>query len=210
MPRKKSKRKDMIPSSIAFSVPAVDVSCILRAQVARYEVIATISGVNITAQNLIATINLMAATTTSVYSTFYGFRIRKITFYTPAVVSSATSEMAFEWYTQPGSLFGSQPSSVVLGSTGTGAGGKHVFIPPKTSQWSKWFTVTSPGSTPCFLYSVPAGTTVDVEYDASIDNNDATVNFTVVGAVVGTNYRMGLDGLAQATSNWIPIGYKRI
>jgi len=118
--------------------------------------------------------------------------------------------MAFEWNTPAGSLFGSQPSSVVLGTLGTAAGGFHAFRPPKDSPWSKWITLSSPGAVTCFIHSVVNGTTVDIEYDAYVENKDTTTAYTVAGAVAGSNYRLGFDGLALATSNWIPIGFNRI
>jgi len=194
--------------SVALVIPASDVSCKMKNQVARYECKATLTAQAITSNQVISTLLVHATASTSVYSALYAIKLKKLIYYTPAVVSSATSAMDFEWQTPNGSLFGTEPSSIVVGSVGTAMGGRRVFVPPKDSPWSKWITINSPGNVTMFTHSVPAGTTVDIVYDAYVENGDVVIQYaTVTGLTVGHMYRMGFDGNPAVTSNWLPIGF---
>lgn len=214
--KKKSNRKGRKSQSdgqVAWVVPPLDVSCILKKNHARWEVKSTIpaaSPTSILASSLIVCLNVVATLGTVVNSVFWCIRIRKIILYSPAVVSSGTSAMAFEWKTPSGLTFGTKPNNVVSGSTGTGQGAKQVMRPPAKSIWENWITLTSPGDQAVFTIALPAGTTIDLEYDAYCDNADGTVTRTVSGAVVGNNYRMGLDTNPIASTNFIPLGYASI
>jgi len=179
-------------------------------QVARYENINAVSNSSITAQNLIGTLNVMASSTTNVYTTFYAIKIRKICLYSPAVVSTATSQMAFEWYTPPGSTIGNKPAHIAAGTIGTAFGGRLEFKPPKGTQWANWITLTSPGGVSAWVWSLPAGTVIDIHYHAYIENRDSTVAYTVASASAGSNYRMGLDSLPLASTNYTVVGYRQI
>lgn len=179
-------------------------------QVARYENTAALSNSAISAQNLVGTLNVMASSATNVYTTFFAIKIKKICLYSPANNSVSTSQMAFEWQTPPGSSIGNRPSHVAAGSIGTAYGGKLVIKPPKGTQWANWITLTAPGGVSIWTWSLPAATVIDIHYDAYVENRDSTVAYTVAGATGGSNYRMGLDALPLASTNYTVVGYRQI
>lgn len=208
--KKRATSSENNENSVALVTPTVDVSVKCFNMIARYESNATLTNQSITALQLISAMLVQANTATLVYTVFYAMRIRKIVYYTPAIVSSSTSAMSFEWYTPGGNPFGTAPKSMVVGSVGTSYGGKHVFRPPKDSPWSNWITQTSPGGVTCFIHSVPQGTTVDVHFDAFTDNDDGRQSYAgFTGLTVGACYRIGIDCLPLASSNWLPLGFRR-
>lgn len=209
---KRGPRKGNLQSQemITMSVPPADVCNICLNNVARYETNAALSSAAIQANYLIAGLNVMAVSSSTVYSTFYAIKIKKIILYSPANNSTSTSQMAFEWYTPSGSSLGNKPSNLVAGTIGTAFGGKMVIKPPKNTQWDNWITLTSPGGVTAWTWTLPSATVIDIYYHAYVENNDSTLARTVSGASTGANYRMGLDGLALASTNYIAVGYRQI
>jgi hypothetical protein len=61
-----------------------------------------------------------------------------------------------------------------------------------------------------FTWSCPSGTTLDIEYDAYVENLDASYSLTgASGLTVGANYRWGIDGLPTASTNYVVVGFRR-
>lgn len=206
----KKGNKALDASEESWAVPPRDVSNVCFNQVARYENINTVSNSAISAQNLVGTLNVMASSATNVYTTFYAIKIKKIVLRSPANNSSSTSQMAFEWFTPSGSSIGNKPSHIAAGSVGSAYGGVMVIKPPKGTQWANWITLLAPGGVTIWTWSLPAGSVIDVHYHAYIENRDATIAYTVAGAIAGSNYRMGLDSLPLASTNYTVVGYRQI
>ncbi len=211
--RNKGKRKVQIPKEVpgsvvpTFHVPQQDVGNILVNQVARWETNASLTAFALNIRTLIACLNCMAVGTTTVWSTFFAIRLKKIVFYLPANPTTSASNGAAEWYAPAGTSLGIKPSSMTSGSLGTASGSMITMIPPKGTLWENWVTLNSPGSVTCMVFSMPTNIIMDVYYDAYIDNGDGSISFTVAGAVQGSNYRLGCDGLPKASSNFQVMGY---
>lgn len=207
---KRNKAKQQ--SGTAFAIAPVDVAVKARNQVARWELNATKAQNTPAAPNandIIFAINGMAVSATTIWSVLYAIRVKKIVLYSPAIISSSPSAMSFEWGNPSGQSFGNEPTSMEGGSLGTAAGAKLTFVPPKDSVWSKWITLVSPGSVAMFQLAAPAGTTLELWYDCYLENNDSsTSKSSYTGLTVGTNYRVGLDGLASGASVWTVLGYR--
>jgi len=206
----KKKAKKSQSSSSVFLIPQRDVGNSLYGQVARWETNTALSNFALNVQKVIACLNVMAATSTTVWSTYFAVRIKKIIFYTPANVTSVSSNGSAEWFAPSGTSLGIKPSSMTAGSLGTASGSKITMIPPEGTIWENWITLLSPGSVTMLVFSMPSNTIIDIIYDAYIDNGDGTVGFSTVGASVGSNYRMGLDCLQTSLTNFVPVGYKAI
>ncbi len=210
MPKKKKSQKLVETKSSIFAVPKANVANVCRNNVARWETTVASTNRSVLADNLIASLNLQASTTSVLYSTFFAVKLRKIIFYLPAVVSSGTSEYAFEWIqTNSNGNIGVEPVHISSGTLGTAAGTVCVEVPPKNTFWANWMTLLNPGAVAIFQFTAPAGTTIDIIYDAYVDSGDGSksVNLGVASAAVGSNYRMGLDLLAQ-TGGTGPSVYK--
>jgi hypothetical protein len=196
-------------SGPATNVPRADISCKCKNNIARWEANANLNNQAIGAQAIIGSLNSVATSSTTVSSVFYAIRIKKIILYTTAVVSSNVNVCSFEWFSPSGSTLGSEPSVFTGGSVGTAFGSKMVIVPPKHSIWSNWITLTAPGAVTMFTITCPNGTCFEMHYDAYCDNSDATYSPSVFsGLSTGANYRYGFDGVASATSNWKPLGYR--
>lgn len=206
----KRESKALDTSEEAWAVPPRDISNVCYNQCARYENINTLSNAAVNAQNLVGTLNVMASSSTNVYTTFFAIKIKKIVLRSPANNSSVTSQMAFEWQSPSGSSVGNKPAHIAAGSVGSAYGGVMVIKPPKGTQWSNWITLTAPGGVTIWTWSLPAGSVIDIHYHAYIENRDSTIAYTVSGASGGSNYRMGLDSLPLASTNYTVVGYRQI
>lgn len=197
-------------NSPLFQVPQRDVGNYLFNQVARWETNAALSAYSLNSRNLISALNVMATTTTTVSTTFFAVRIKKIIFYIPANATTSSSNGVAEWYAPAGTSLGIKPSSMTAGSVGVASGVKLTMVPPKGTLWENWISINSPGNVTAMIFSMPTNTLIDIHYDAYIDNGDGTLNYATVGATAGNNYRMGLDMLQKSLSSFLVIGYTSV
>jgi len=116
-------------------------------------------------------------------------RIRRVI----AIATALSATVDEELYIRDASLYG--PVDPV-DSTSTGQGNAIATWEPKPkSLAADWFQYTTGAS--CFQYSLPAGTTLEVDVDFVVSGaagTGVTTSYTLVGATTGTFYSMGLDG----------------
>jgi len=181
----------------------------MYSQKARWESNTNLTSQAINLQSLILALCGTATTTTNLASNLFAIKIVKVRMYGPAVVSSSTSTINFEWFEPASSAPGVKPTSWSSGSLGTAFGSYLEFRPPKKTMWDNWVTVSNPGNITCFLVTGPAGTCFELEFHAYLENADASLNVnTFTGLIAGDNYRTGLDGAPKASSTWNVVGYR--
>jgi len=153
----------------------------------------------ITFQNLLDTI-LVATTATAGTDLFQAVRIRRVRAWAvPALGTSASISVEFSGVTA--GIVGDQ---AIHTDTSMGIQPAHVDARPTARSLAADFQLSS--SANAFLIMCPAGTVVDVELDYRsqyLFANAACQN-ALVAATAGVQYLRGLDGLAIATSNFVP------
>ncbi len=201
-------------NTVAWVIPKVNLAQKIVSAVGRWETNAGF-GTQSTPQtlnmnNLIFSFGCMAVSATVAWSIFFAIRIKKIVLYGPAVVSTSSSAISFEWSAPSGAIFAVEPATWSGGSVGTAASEKLVITPPKASLWENWVNINSPGGVSFCLCAFPAGTTIDIEADLYVENNDSsTSKSSFTGLSTGANYMTGLDGNPLASTVFIVVGKRQ-
>jgi len=154
---------------------------------------------SITFQNLLDTV-LVATTAVAGTDLFQAVRVRRVRVWAvPALGTSASVSVEFSGVTT--GVVGDQ---AIHTDTSMGIQPAHVDAVPNSTSLARDFQLSS--SAIAFLITCPAGSVVDVELDYRsqyLFANAAAQN-ALVAATAGVQYLRGLDGLATATSNFVP------
>lgn len=153
----------------------------------------------ITFQNLLDTL-LVATTAVAGTDLFQTVRVRRVRLWgMPAIGAASTCSVEFS-----GVVAGIVGDQAIHTDTSMGVQPAHVDARPNLRSLASDFQVSS--AAVAFTISGPAGSVVDV--DLSFRSQYGVVNSAVqnalVGATAGIQYLRGLDGLATATSNYVP------
>jgi len=165
----------------------------------RFRATAAFAGTFVTFQNLLDTM-LVATTATVAADLFQAVKIRRVRIWgMPAVGSSASVSVEYSGVTA--GIVGDQ---AIHTDTSMGVQPAHVDARPTARCLCADYQVNS--SNAAFLITGPAGSVIDVE--ASFRSQYAVLNAlaqnATVAATAGVQYLRGLDGLAVATSNFVP------
>lgn len=164
----------------------------------RFRVTAAVSNFDITFNNLMDTI-LVATTATAGTRMFQAVKIRRVRVWGMPAVGAASS-VALEFSSVTTGVIGDQQ---IHTDTSMGVQPAHVDARPSSRSLAYDYQL---GSTAiAFNLSCPAGSVIDVELSFRsqyVANNGGTL--ALVAATAGSQYLRGLDGLATATSNFVP------
>lgn len=152
----------------------------------------------ITYQNLLDTL-LVATTATAGSDVFQVVKIRSVEVWgMPAIGTAGTVAVEYA-----GAVAGSQGDQMIHIDTSMGVQPAHVLAKP--SRFSLASTYQPSTVAAAFVVRVIAGSVVDVNvtFRGQFTTN-VTAQNALVGATAGAFYLRGLDGLATATSNFVP------
>jgi len=136
-------------------------------------------------------------------------RVNRVRIWSTGATQNGDNEC---WVDFTGSATGSAGNSVRISDSALGTDGvAHVNVrPSRSSAASFWQTSTNAN----IAFSLYANTGSVVEVDVSYTSNEtataAAVANALVGATTGAVYMRGLDGLAVAGTNFIPVGFTTI
>ncbi len=153
-----------------------------------------------TFQNLLDTM-LVATTATTGFDLFQAVRVRRVRVWAvPVIGGSASVSVEFA-----GSTTGVVGDQSIHSDTSMGIQPAHVDARPSVRSLASDYQVSS--ASVAFNIQHPAGAVIDVEL--SFRGNTFGIAATaaqnaLVGATAGVVYLRGLDGLATATSNYVP------
>lgn len=155
----------------------------------------------ITYQNLLDTI-LVATDATTVKDLFETVRVDSVEIWAvPAMGSTSTVSVEFN-----GLVAGSVGDQKIHSDTSMGVQPAHVIARPQAKSLASNFQTSS--ATNAFLLNVPAGAIIDVMLSfRSTFGSTTTAQNAAVGATAGFLYLRGLDGVAKATSQLLPVLY---
>jgi len=146
---------------------------------------------------LISCMGAIATTTSSSTSVCSSVRLRKITFYIPALASGGAAE-AIGLYWAPGGSSSNLPDKIVNNSLASGitSGQKVSLRPPRGSLTAYWWN-SSAASTNLFTLVVPMGTVIDVELSGMFSGNSSGITTTDGSSslTIGDLYYRALDGV---------------
>lgn len=155
---------------------------------------------NVTFQNLLDTM-LVATSATAGTNLFQTVKIRRVRVWgMPAV--GASGSVAVEFSGTTAGLVGDQ---AIHTDTSMGVQPAHVDARPSRRSLAADYQVSS--ANVAFTIAVLAGSVVDVELSFRSQfapNSNAAAQNALAAATAGIQYLRGLDGLATATSNYVP------
>jgi len=155
----------------------------------------------VTYQNLLDTM-LVAITAILGYDLFYAVKVRAVEVWADAVAGNATT-VSVQF---PGAPVGGAGDQKFHTDTSMGIQPAHVRAVPTKRSGASLFQVS--GNTECFKLTCPAGAVVDLELtfvQTSQVGTAVAVQNALVGANVGAPYWRGFDGLAAATTKFVPV-----
>jgi len=164
----------------------------------RFRATAAFSG-TITFQNLLDTM-LVATTATAASNLFQSVRLRRVTIWGIAAIGTSTS-VSIEF---AGTTTGISGDQQIHADTSMGVQPAHVDARPSArALCSNWQVNTSAVA---FTHVGPAGSVIDVDlsFRGSFAGGTIAAQNAIVGGTAGFQYLRGLDGLATATSNFVP------
>lgn len=159
----------------------------------------------ITNKNLMDAVASVAISATAAVQLFSAIKVHKATLYIPPAGLSTVQQGLLE-FPGSGTTNISGPSNRRLDVTvGDSQIGKVSRKPTKDSSQAFWQS----SSTFNFLQlQAVAGCVLYIDFSADItDGTPINTTAALVGATSGLVYQLGLDGLPQATSKYIPLGY---
>ena len=154
---------------------------------------------SITFQNLLDTM-LVATTATAGTDLFQTVRVRGVRMWGMPAVGAASSV----WLEFSGLVAGAVGDQAIHTDTSMGVQPAHVSARPSARSLASNFQLSS--AAVAFGIQGPAGCVIDVElsFRSQFANNNAAAQNALVAATAGQQYLRGLDGLATATSNFVP------
>jgi len=143
---------------------------------------------------------LFAASTTAMYDLFQQVRIRAVELWAVPVVGNATS-VQVEFTDQ---TLGAVGDARVHSDTSMGIQPAHVRARPQARSGTALFQASNPNS--AFVLTCPSGTVIDVELSfRGLPHLAKLAQNVGVAATTGAWYFRGLDGLAIATTVFVPV-----
>ncbi len=181
--------------------PMLRQSNIIHSTRMRFRVLNTTESSSISFKNLLDTV-LMATTATAGSCLFTYVKVRAVEmWFYPRNTPLLDDTVAVTFL---GVTAGSDGNGQIVSDTSMGLEAAHVWaVPNVNSLCAKWQNSTDTGA--AFNLRAPAGSVVDVElsfknaYGAAV-----AVTNALAAATAGTIYLRGLDGLAGASTNFIP------
>lgn len=163
----------------------------------RFVTNAAFSG-NVTFQNLLD-MYLVAATATTVFDVFQTVKIRRVRVWALPILGQATS-VSVEYAGVTAGVAGDQAFHT---DTSMGIQPAHVDARPSAKSLASNYQVSS--TAVAVGLNIPSGSVIDFEvsYRGHLVSAIAAQNASV-GAVAGAFYLRGADGLAAATSKFVP------
>jgi hypothetical protein len=161
----------------------------------------TNGSVSITSASIISACGGIATTATVLHPVVGSFKIHSVKMWAPSASSAlATCSVAWE-----GGLFGLtktvQDTSVSVTTPAK------VFAKPPIGSTAEFWQSFASNNVLFTIQSNVSSTIVDVKMSCIYsDNSNPPYGVAVVGGTVGNVYFLGLDGLAVATSKFIPLG----
>jgi hypothetical protein len=165
----------------------------------RFIVNAAVSQTVITFQNLLDAINIATSATTA-SQLFATVRIRSVEMWAAPVIGNATTvQCEFA-----GASAGLRGDSNIHTDTSMGIEPAHVLARPASMSGAAFFQTS--GAMTAMTFTCPSGTVIDVAltYRGLPGTATATQNVPVA-ATTGAWYYRGLDGLAIATTVFVPV-----
>lgn len=153
----------------------------------------------ITFQNLLDTL-LVATTATAGTNLFQTVRVRRVRVWSlPALGSVASVSVEFN-----GTVAGISGDQALHTDTSMGVQPAHVDARPSARCLAADYQISS--NAPAFALVCPSGSVVDVElsFRSQYADTNAAAQNALVAATAGSQYIRGLDGLATATSKFVP------
>jgi len=199
-PRKQNKDQRELVRNMSISHPPQLSSTVIRhSATLRFRATAAAT-TSITFQNLLDTY-LTAASAVAGYDMFETVKVRRVRVWgMPAVGGTGSVSVEFSGVTA--GLVGDQ---LLHTDTSMGVQPAHVDARPSAKSLASDYQVSSAAA--AFRISVLAGSVVDVELSFRSTTPSAAgvaAQNALVGATIGSQYLRGLDGLATATSNYVP------
>ncbi len=154
---------------------------------------------SITFANLLDTM-LVATTTVNGVDLFQAVKVKRVSIWgMPAIGSSATVSLEYA-----GTAAGFVGDQIIHTDTSMGVQPAHVSAAPGKRSLAAFFQVSSANT--AMAIAGPAGSVIDVQcvFKSQFINANGSAAQALVAATVGTQYLRGLDGLATASSNFVP------
>lgn len=154
---------------------------------------------SVTFQNLLDTL-LVAATATTAFDVFYAVKVRRVQLWATPLLGTSTSVGV----TFGGAAAGQIGDQKIHTDTSMGIQPAHVAARPASKSLASDYQLSTAGQ--AMLLTGPLGTVVDVElsFVGAFANPIAAQN-AIVGGSAGAFYTRGLDGLAIATTKFVPV-----
>jgi len=189
--------------SIVNVIPQIrnyDITCRRRLF---YETNAQVTAVTITAQNIGDT-QLIATSATQGYALFSAWKLRSVRMWAVPNTVGNPVQIAFEWFQNNGYGFSSRPVLHSCSSMGLDSPAVIFVKPEKTSLQAYW--QTAGGGANFFTITCPPGTIIEVTLDCAMTDGtaNAALQNPIAGATAGEFYYRGLDGVALATTKFVP------
>lgn len=192
--------KPRLARDIISHPPQINGLQVVHSTTLRFRVTAAVLDQIITFTNLLDTM-LVATTAVAGTDLFQAVRVRRVRLWGMPAVGGAAS-VYLEYSGTTAGLVGDQN---VHTDTSMGVQPAHVDARPGRSSLASEWQINSMNT--AFLLSCPAGSVVDVEASFRSQwapGTNTAAQAALVGATAGRQYLRGLDGLATATSNFVP------
>ena len=179
--------------------PQIDGLEVRHSTTLRFRATAAFANAAITFQNLLDCI-LVATTAVAGTDLFQAVRIRRVRIWgMPAI--GATASVSVEFVGLTAGIVGDQ---AIHTDTSMGVEPAHVDARPNVRSLASDFQLNSAAL--AFAITGPAGSVIDVElsYRSGFAANNVAAQNALVAATAGQLYLLGFDGLATATSNFVP------
>lgn len=165
----------------------------------RYVTNAAVSALAVTFQNLLDTL-LVATTAVAGTNLFQTIKIRRVRIWAvPALGAAASVTLEFG-----GTTAGVVGDQAIHTDTSMGIQPAHIDARPNAKALASEYQINS--NAIAFILTVPSGGVVDIElsYRSQYAISNTAAQNALVGATAGVQYIRGLDGLATATSKFVP------
>jgi len=168
-----------------------------------FEVNAQVTALTITAQNIGDT-QLIATSATQGYALFSAWKLRRFRAWAVPNTVGNPVQITFEWYQNNGYGFASRPCVHTCSSMGIDTPAIISVKPEKSALQSFWQTAGGGGN--FFILTCPSGTIIEIDLDCAMTDGNANsaLQNAIASATAGEFYYRGLDGLALATTKFVP------
>jgi hypothetical protein len=165
----------------------------------RFTATAGVSAQQISWDNILATM-LFASSTTAGFKLWDQVRILGIEMWAPSASAGATpAHLALGFN---GNTAGTRGDGKIHAATSMSFEPAYLKCKPsKMSQAAQWQSTAADNA---FIITVTAGAVIDLDVEFKNDDSVPVASVALVAATAGEVYHRGLDGLAIATTNFVP------